>query len=175
MKRSSDGFTLIELLVVIAIIGVLASVIIASLDSARAKGQDAVRKSDLTQIATALELYYNNHGTFIVSGSGSGGGGNGWLSFSNGTSYPISVAQGLVNDGDIGAAVIDPSGQTTSNATTHSGFMIYASATNYTLWANLQNPSATDLNTLNNCYSSVYDGYSSTYPAAAQMNYCISN
>ena len=54
--RSRKGFTLIELLVVIAIIGILASIILASLASARGKGSDATVKSDMQGIATQLEL-----------------------------------------------------------------------------------------------------------------------
>ncbi len=58
-ERESRGFTLIELLVVIAIIGILSSVVLASLNSARQKGRDARRVSDMKQIALALELYYD--------------------------------------------------------------------------------------------------------------------
>src|SRR3990167_526198 len=53
----SRGFTLIELLVVITIIGLLASVVLARLSSARAKARDARRYSDLLQLQLALELY----------------------------------------------------------------------------------------------------------------------
>jgi prepilin-type N-terminal cleavage/methylation domain-containing protein len=60
--KSQRGFTLIELLVVIAIIGILASVILVSLNSARAKAGDAKRISELNSIQTALQLYYNNKG-----------------------------------------------------------------------------------------------------------------
>jgi type II secretion system protein G len=64
------GFTLIELLVVIAIIGMLAAVIMVSLNSARDKGRDAKRVSDARQIMTALELYYNDNGGYpVASGS----------------------------------------------------------------------------------------------------------
>ena len=60
MNRSlTRGFTLIELLVVIAIIGILSSVVLASLNSARQKGRDARRISDLKQLQLALELYYD--------------------------------------------------------------------------------------------------------------------
>jgi general secretion pathway protein G len=53
------GFTLIELLVVIAIIGLLSAVVLASLNSARAKGRDARRIADLKQLQLALELAYD--------------------------------------------------------------------------------------------------------------------
>ena len=54
------GFTLIELLVVIVIIGILATLATVTLSSARAKARDARRVSDVKQIQTALELYYND-------------------------------------------------------------------------------------------------------------------
>ncbi len=59
--RNKKGFTLIELLVVVSIISLLASVVLASVNSARSKGRDARRLEDLQQIRNALELYANDH------------------------------------------------------------------------------------------------------------------
>lgn len=59
-QTSRGGFTLIELLVVIAIIGILASIVLASLSTSRRKGRDARRLTDIKQIQLALELYYES-------------------------------------------------------------------------------------------------------------------
>ena len=61
-KNRSKGFTLIELLVVIAIIGILSAVVLASLNTARSKGNDAAIQSDLSTIQTEAEIYYGGTG-----------------------------------------------------------------------------------------------------------------
>jgi len=66
-KQDNRGFTLIELLVVIAIIGILSSVVLASLNSARAKARDARRSADIRQVQTALEMYYNDKNSYPSS------------------------------------------------------------------------------------------------------------
>jgi type II secretion system protein G len=63
-KKKSKGFTLIELLVVIAIIGILATIVIVSLSSARAKARDAKRVQDLDSIRTALEMYKDSYDVY---------------------------------------------------------------------------------------------------------------
>ncbi|MBK5215400.1 MAG: type II secretion system protein [Candidatus Pacebacteria bacterium] len=67
--KSQKGFTLIELLVVIAIIGILSSVVLPSLNSARAKAGDAAVKNNLTNIRNMAALYYDEMGRY---GSGMG-------------------------------------------------------------------------------------------------------
>ena len=66
--RARAGFTLIEVLVVVAIIGLLASVILASLNSARQRGRDARRLEDMNSLEKAFTLYEDsNGGLFPVS------------------------------------------------------------------------------------------------------------
>ncbi len=72
VRKSTRGFTLIELLVVIAIIGILSSVVLASLNTARAKARDATRKSDMRQIQTALEVYFNDNRAYPIVSTWSG-------------------------------------------------------------------------------------------------------
>lgn len=67
--KQQKGFTLIELLVVIAIIGLLSTLAVVSLNNARSKSRDAKRISDIKQMQTALELYYNDAGGYPVTGS----------------------------------------------------------------------------------------------------------
>ena len=63
-KIHHSAFTLIELLVVIAIIGLLSTLSVVAFNSVRAKARDARRLSDVKQIATALEFYYNDNGRY---------------------------------------------------------------------------------------------------------------
>lgn len=64
MKKSFRGFTLIELLVVIAIIGILSSIVLASLNTARQKSRDARRVADIKQLQLAMQLYYDASSTY---------------------------------------------------------------------------------------------------------------
>jgi prepilin-type N-terminal cleavage/methylation domain-containing protein len=65
--KSQKGFTLIELLVVIAIIGILSSVVLASLNTARGKGADAAIKSNVNNARAQAELYYDNNSLSYAS------------------------------------------------------------------------------------------------------------
>ena len=65
--RKQRGFTLIELLVVIAIIGLLSTLAVVALNSARLKARDAKRVADVKQIQTGLELYFNDRTAYPVS------------------------------------------------------------------------------------------------------------
>ena len=99
-KSKIKGFTLIELLVVIAIIGILSSVVLASLNRARAKARDAKRLSDMHQMQIALELYYDSFGRYPDSDYA--GCGN-WDSSGNGT-----FITPLVSNNFLPAHLLDP-------------------------------------------------------------------
>jgi len=89
MKKNtkiSHGFTLIELLVVIAIIGILATIVMVSLNTARSKARDARRVSDVRQMQLALQMEYDKAG-----------------------SYPAALTT-LVTDGFMNAIPLDPDG-----------------------------------------------------------------
>jgi type II secretion system protein G len=90
---NKKGFTLIELLVVIAIIGLLSTLAVVALGSARQKANDAKRLSDIKQIQTALELYYTDQ-----------------------NSYPVEAA--AINLGSTDNRCLNSAGFTTANCTT---------------------------------------------------------
>jgi prepilin-type N-terminal cleavage/methylation domain-containing protein len=60
-RSSQKGFTLVELLVVISIIGVLATLVLLQLGTARAKSRDAKRISDINQLRSAVEQYFEDN------------------------------------------------------------------------------------------------------------------
>jgi prepilin-type N-terminal cleavage/methylation domain-containing protein len=67
-QATHKGFTLIELMVVITIIGLLASTVLASLQSSRVAARDAQRIQEARQLINALELYRNQNGRYPCSG-----------------------------------------------------------------------------------------------------------
>lgn len=72
MKREQKGFTLLELMIVMIIMGILAAIGVTAFISSQIKGRDTARKGDLKSITTALELYYNDVGSYPLDNSAGG-------------------------------------------------------------------------------------------------------
>lgn len=66
-NKKESAFTLVELLVVMAIIGILATLIVGGFRSSQRRSRDAARKSDLGQIARALEMFYSDYQVYPPS------------------------------------------------------------------------------------------------------------
>lgn len=64
MKLARRGFTLIELMVTISIISLIASIILASLNDARARARDAKRLADIHNLKNAVHLYYSGNNSY---------------------------------------------------------------------------------------------------------------
>lgn len=124
-KNRSQGFTLIELLVVIAIIGILSAVVLASLNTARSKGNDAAVQSDLSTIQTQAEIYYG-------SNSNSYGPSQAWATTA------ATCTAGMFNDNNVKAALL---GADNANGTT--GLVgCYTDGTKYVAAAQLTSTAA---------------------------------
>ena len=171
-SKFKKGFTLIELLVVISIIGLLSSVVLASLNTAREKARDARRKSDLNQIRTALLLYFDKYDNWIQTGSGAGynGDGGGWFNFVGGSSYPKSIGQRLVDVNLTPMEILDPTGGRTSNPTTGFSYMKYSCSTptlTY-IYAKLETLPQSSTATDGTCCSSCDSSYGMNYYVLVQ-------
>ncbi|HNX11238.1 MAG TPA: FISUMP domain-containing protein [bacterium] len=103
------AFTLVELLVVIAIIGLLASISIIALNTARAKSRDAKRVADIKQISTALELFFNDMGRYPTA-----------LEFASGSIYSTSSGATTTYLANIPVAPATPDGDCTASSNTYS-------------------------------------------------------
>jgi len=96
--QSQRGFTLLEILIVIAIIGILAAVVLASLNSSRVKARDAQRVAQLKEVEKALAIYYTTNGRYPAGGG-------------SGDTAPLvqtSIPSALVTGGLLGSLPTDP-------------------------------------------------------------------
>lgn len=121
MIKQKKGFTMIELLVVIAIIGILSTLAIVSLNSARARARDAKRVSDMKQVQTSLELYFADKNGYPADGTAGAGG----VTLGAGNATTLSQNGGF--DATVSPAGTLYMGQVPSNATPNGADYVYTS------------------------------------------------
>lgn len=149
MQKNQEGFTLIEILIVVAIIAILASVVLVGLGPAQQSGRDARRLSDLREVQTGLELYYNGNGTYPetsgspASGCTDGKGGSAWCEMAN-----------VLENAGIGINQVpnDP----VNNSTYYYAYGINSGKTEYAIGCTLENKS-----------NAVFAGYEIPYDLTA--------
>jgi prepilin-type N-terminal cleavage/methylation domain-containing protein len=158
LLKKEKGFTLIELLVVVAIIGILATVVLSSLSSAKVRAQDAQRKSDLNQIRTAITSYaIDNNLPFNLENSGCGSGGNarGWYDQDYGATNG-SIQDCLVDGGHLSLEINDPLRNQSFSNSDASRYMVYPCNGNLIIMANLKSKPNPAPNTVCGNYDTSY-------------------
>jgi len=114
IKKSEKGFTLIELMIVVAIIGILAAIAIPQFAKYREKAYDAGAKADLSHLATSLESYFLDNGTYTTD--------QGLLSgFKSSTNVTLSISS-LTSTGFVATAKHSASSSTFTYNSASGGF-----------------------------------------------------
>lgn len=115
MNNFKKGFTLIELLVVVAIIGILASVVLSSLNTARAKGANAAIKANLANVRAQAELVYDS---LSPNGYGTAANASSCTSPTANSLFATSTPNTTVVNNAVGAAISASGGTSFCGSTT---------------------------------------------------------
>lgn len=158
-KRKQAGFTMIELLIVMVILSILLVVGIGSFISSQTKSRDSARKTDLQNVARAIELFYNDKGE-----------------------YPTSTGKTGILSQDWGGSFVDPGNASTLYMnllpTDPGGYTYYytsADGTQFQIYAYLENVNDPDINKDGSDNNQVYSGTDCGVSVSQTCNYGISS
>jgi prepilin-type N-terminal cleavage/methylation domain-containing protein len=127
MKKNTSGFTLIEVIVVIAVLAVLVAMTLFAYGGAQARSRDAKRKTDIANITKALELYYQDNGSYPIPSGTSSVINTNW--YSSGDASWTTFSTTLTAAKAIDALPVDPINNSSSPLTTAGrGYAYYAGA-----------------------------------------------
>lgn len=98
-NRQQAGFTLVELLIVIVVIAILAAIVITTFSGVQARARDTERQTDIKALASQLEVYYTNEGSYPTRAQ-----------MISDTTLPTTFLEGLSED-----ALTDPQAATTED------------------------------------------------------------
>lgn len=130
VKTPERGFTLIELLVVISIIGLLSSVVLSSLQTARLKSRDTAIKAQVRQFVTLMNLNFNETGSYAQLQSG-------WDYTAADCSGSFSGAH-MAKARELCTAIVEDNGgaglHTGNNVSTATRFSVMAQLASQALW-----------------------------------------
>ncbi len=157
--NSRKGFTLIELLVVIAIIGMLSSIVFASLNTARQKGRDAKRIAEFKEVSKALALYFDKYNKYPNETP---------VTTNQWTGNFESMAQQLITEGFLGAIPKDP----LSSGSYMYNYYNYGGTTGGLLITYLETVAPTTVGPYGSCRPFDQNWCSSTLASSA---YCVCN
>ena len=140
-----NGFTIVELLIVIVVIAILAAVSIVAYNGVQQRARDSNRKSDLSVIAKALQMYNIDNGNYAVSDAdgnctGNAGAG-GWYNHDYDGTGPLKTVDRCLTDGGyLSQSMIDPSGSKACSVGTSTCFayMKYTCASGTYIYAHLE-------------------------------------
>ncbi|MBI3305110.1 type II secretion system protein [Candidatus Parcubacteria bacterium] len=153
-RNEERAFTLVELLVVIAIIGILATIVLVSLNTARIRARDTKRLGDIRQIQLALELFADSHNQVYPSGTGA----NDLYSLTAcgaGTACGLASADACGTKSCMSSVPLDPTG---TGVKYWYDFLSATAPTQYHLGADLEETTNSGLNSDRDCQDTVPAG-----------------
>ncbi|MBI2624195.1 type II secretion system protein [Candidatus Parcubacteria bacterium] len=168
-RRGERAFTLVELLVVIAIIGILATIVLVSLNTARIRARDTKRLGDIRQIQLALELFADSHNQVYPNGTAGGEELYGTVTCAatpaDGTSdCGLAAADACGSRSCMSTVPRDPTGSSPANKYFYT-FEPASAPTRYHLGANLEESTNSALTSDRDCEDDVAGGATGCGPA----------